>query len=106
MAERVGQGRQRCTLGQPCQLPSTATPLRHTRETPRSATEAALAGGAGSRTRVSAPLRAPRPPGAYTSLAGVERAVRSVKTVALSGRPMGPRVAERGRAQVCLWRRA
>jgi hypothetical protein len=40
--------------------------------------------------------------GAYKSLAGVERAFRSLKTVDLSVRPIGHRLAERVRAHVFL----
>jgi hypothetical protein len=40
--------------------------------------------------------------GAYKSLAGVERALRSLQPVDLDVRPLGHRLAERGRAQVFL----
>ena len=48
------------------------------------------------------PLTPARTVGAYTSLAAVERALRSLKTGDRSVRPLGPRLAERGRAHVFL----
>ena len=95
----MGQGRNRFKLGKHFQLMITDTHLRDTRDTQSIATDAALDGGYVLRTSVSDALLSPASTvGAYKSLAGVERACRSLKTVDLSVRPIGHRLAERVRA--------
>lgn len=103
IAWRVGQVRNRFKMGQHCQSESTDTPWQYTRETQGSAAEAALDGVDVVRTRVSSDTLSPaRTVSADKSLAGVERAFRSLKTVALDVRPLGHRLAERVRAHVFL----
>jgi hypothetical protein len=98
MTGRVEPGRQRCQRGPHCQVAITDTPLRYTREPRRRAADAALAGVSVVRTRVSGePLSPERPVGTSQRLAAVERALRSLKTVALYVRPIGQRLAERVR---------
>jgi hypothetical protein len=106
IALRVGRVRNRFKLGKHCQIEITDMQLRYTRETQSIAAEAALNGVYVGRTRVSSDVLSPaRTVSAYKSLAGVERAFRSLKTVDLYVRPMGHRLAERVRAQVflCMW---
>jgi hypothetical protein len=70
---------------------------------PRLTAAAALAGVYVLRTSVSGDLLSTaRTVGADKSLAAVERALRSLQTVDLYVRPIGHRLAERVRAQVCL----
>jgi hypothetical protein len=103
IALRVGQVRNRFKMGKHFQITITDTHLRYTRDTQSIATEAALDGVYVIRTSVSAALRsAVSTVGAYKSLAGVERAFRSLKTVDLYVRPIGHRLAERVRAHVFL----
>ena len=75
---------------------------RSARDTQRITAAAALDGVEGLRRRVAGDARATaRTVRADQRLAGVERALRRLKTVGLSVRPLGPRWAERGRAHVC-----
>jgi len=103
IALRVGQVRNRFKMGKHFQIAITDTQLRYTRDTQSIATEAALDGVYVVRTSVSDALLSPASTvGAYKSLAGVERAFRSLKTVDLYVRPIGHRLAERVRAHVFL----
>ena len=103
IASRVGQVRNRFKMGKHFQIMITDTQLRYTRDTQSIATEAALDGVYVIRTSVSDALLSPASTvGAYKSLAGVERAFRSLKTVDLYVRPIGHRLAERVRAHVFL----
>jgi hypothetical protein len=103
IALRVGQVRNRFKMGKHFQIASTDTQLRYTRDTQSIATEAALDGVYVIRTSVSDAMLAPASTvGAYKSLAGVEQAFRSLKTVDLYVRPIGHRLAERVRAHVFL----
>ena len=103
IASRVGQVRNRFKMGKHFQIMITDTQLRYTRDTQSIATEAALDGVYVIRTSVSDALLSPASTvGAYKSLAGVERAFRSLKTVDLYVRPIGHRLAARVRAHVFL----
>jgi hypothetical protein len=103
IALRVEKVRNRFKMGKHFQIAITDTQLRYTRDTPRIAAEAALDGVYVVRTSVSGETLSPeRTVGAYKGLAAVERAFRSLKTVDLSVRPIGHRLAERVRAHVFL----
>jgi len=103
IASRVGQVRNRFKMGKHFQIMITDTQLRYTRDTQSIATEAALDGVYVIRTSVSDALLSPASTvGAYKSLAGVERAFRSLKTVDLYVRPIGHRLAARVWAHVFL----
>jgi hypothetical protein len=103
IASRVAKVRNRFKMGKHFQIAITDTQLRYTRDTQRIAAEAALDGVYVVRTSVSGDLLSPeRTVGAYKSLAAVERAFRSLKTVDLYVRPIGHRLAERVRAHVFL----
>jgi len=103
IALRVGQVRNRFKMGKPFQIEITDTQLQYTRDTQGSAAEAALDGVYVVRPSVSSDTLSPaRTVSAYKSLAGVERAFRSLKTVDLYVRPIGHRLAERVRAHVFL----
>ena len=102
-ALRVGQVRKRCQRGKHFALEIPAEGVQYTRDGQRLAAEAALDGVSVLRTSVPLEtLDTASTVRAYKSLATVERAFRSVKTGDLHGRPIGPRVAERVRAPVCL----
>jgi len=103
IALRVGPVRNRFKMGKHFQIEITDEQLRYTRDTQSIAAEAALDGVYVIRTSVSDALLSPASTvGAYKSLAGVERAFRSLKTVDLYVRPIGHRLAERVRAHVFL----
>jgi DDE family transposase len=103
IALRVEKVRHRFKMGKHFQIAITDTQLRYTRDTQRIAAEAALDGVYVVRTSVSGDILSPeRTVGAYKSLAAVERAFRSLKTVDLYVRPIGHRLAERVRAHVFL----
>lgn len=103
IALRVGQVRNRFKVGKHFHIEITDAQLRYTRDTQRIAAEAALDGVYVVRTSVSGETLSPeRTVGAYKSLAAVERAFRSLKTVDLYVRPIGHRLAERVRAHVFL----
>src|SRR4029453_11082128 len=103
IALRVGKVRNRFKMGKHFQIAITDTPLRFTRDLPRITAEAALDGVYVLRTSVSGDLLSTASTvGAYKSLAAVERAFRSLKTVDLYVRPIGHRLAERVRAHVFL----
>jgi len=103
IALRVGKVRNRFKMGKYFQIESGDTHLRYSRDTQRLTAEAALDGVYVIRTSVSDALLSPASVvGAYKSLAGVERAFRSLKTVDLYVRPIGHRLAERVRAHVFL----
>jgi len=100
---RVEKVRNRFKMGKHFQIAITDTQLRYTRDTQRLAADAALDGVYVVRTSVSGEtLSTERTVGAYKSLAAVERAFRSLKTVDLAVRPIGHRLAERVRAHVFL----
>jgi hypothetical protein len=103
MASRVAKVRQRFKMGQHVQIAITDTQLRYPRDPQRLAADAALDGVYVVRTSVSGDILSPaRTVGAYKSLAAVERAFRSLKTVDLYVRPIGHRLAARVRAPVFL----
>jgi DDE family transposase len=103
MASRVAKVRNRFKMGKHFQIAITDTQLRYTRDSQRIAADAALDGVYVVRTSVSGETLSPeRTVGAYKSLAAVERAFRSLKTVDLYVRPIGHRLAERVRAHVFL----
>src|SRR4029450_13449675 len=103
IALRVGKVRNRFKMGTHFQIAITDTQLRLTRDMPRSTAEAALDGVYVLRTSVAGDLLSTASTvGASKSLAAVERAFRSLKTVDLSVRPIGHRLAERVRAHVFL----
>src|SRR5919198_2838337 len=103
IAVRVEKVRNRFKLGKHFQIAITDTQLRYTRDTQRIAADAALDGVYVVRTSVSGETLSPaRTVGAYKSLAAVERAFRSLKTVDLYVRPIGHRLTERVRAHVFL----
>jgi len=103
IALRVGRVRNRFKMGKHFQIEITDTQLRYSRDTQRIAAEAALDGVYVVRTSVSSDTLSPASTvGAYKSLAGVERAFRSLKTVDLYVRPIGHRLAARVRAHVFL----
>jgi transposase len=100
---RVEKVRHRFKMGKHFQLAITETQLGYTRDTQRLAADAALDGVSVVRTRVSGETLSPEyTVGASKSLAAVERALRSLKTVDLSVRPIGHRLTERVRAHVFL----
>ena len=99
LAWRVGKARHRFKRGKHFQSESTNAHLRYARDTQRITAEAALDGVYVLRTRVSGDALATKSTvRAYKSLAGVERAFRSLKTVDLYVRPSGHRLAERVRS--------
>lgn len=101
MALRVGKVLQRCKVGKHFPLEIADPGGHYQRDHQSIAAEAALDGLYVLRTRVpAAALDAAHTVRAYKSLATVERAFRSLKTVALSGRPSG---AGRMCCSVC-WR--
>jgi Transposase DDE domain len=103
IALRVEKVRNRFKMGKHVQIAITDTQLRYTRDTQRIAADAALDGVYVVRTSVSGDTLSPeRTVGAYKSLAAVERAFRSLKTVDLYVRPIGHRLTERVRAHVFL----
>ena len=103
IALRVGKVRNRFKMGKYFQIAITDTQLQYTRDTPHLTAEAALDGVYVVRTSVSGDLLSTASTvGAYKRLAAVERAFRSLKTVDLYVRPIGPRLAERVRAHVFL----
>jgi DDE family transposase len=103
IALRVGKVRNRFRMGKYFQIEIGDTHLQYSRDTQRITSEAALDGVYVIRTSVSDALLSPASAvGAYKSLAGVERAFRSLKTVDLYVRPIGHRLAERVRAHVLL----
>jgi len=103
IALRVGKVRNRFKMGKHFQLEITDEQLRYTRDTQRIAAEAVLDGVYVLRTSVAGDtLPTESTVRAYKSLAAVERAFRSLKTVDLSVRPIGHRLAERVRAHVFL----
>jgi transposase len=103
IALRVGKVRNRFKMGKHFQIEITDEQLRYTRDTQRIATEAALDGVYVLRTSVARDTFPPESTvRAYKSLAAVERAFRSLKTVDLYVRPIGHRLAERVRAHVFL----
>ena len=103
IAVRVAKVRNRFKMGKHFQIAITDTQLRYTRDTQRLAADAALDGVYVVRTSVSGETLSPeRTVGAYKSLAAVERAFRSLKTVDLYVRPIGHRLTERVRAHVFL----
>jgi Transposase DDE domain len=103
IALRVEKVRNRFKMGKHFQIVITDTQLRYTRDTQRLAADAALDGVYVVRTSVSGETLSPeRTVGAYKSLAAVERAFRSLKTVDLYVRPIGHRLTERVRAHVFL----
>ena len=103
IALRVGKVRNRFKMGKHFQTEITDAHLRYARDTQRITAEAALDGVYVLRTSVSGDtLTTESTVRAYKSLAGVERAFRSLKTVDLYVRPIGHRLAERVRAHVFL----
>jgi hypothetical protein len=103
IALRVGKVRNRFKMGKHFQIEITDAHLRYARDTQRITAEAALDGVYVLRTSVSGDTLATESTvRAYKSLAGVERAFRSLKTVDLYVRPIGHRLAERVRAHVFL----
>src|SRR5262245_31074427 len=103
IALRVGKVRNRFKMGKHFQTEITDAHLRYARDTQRITAEAALDGVYVLRPSVSGDtLTTESTVRAYKSLAGVERAFRSLKTVDLYVRPIGHRLAERVRAHVFL----
>jgi Transposase DDE domain len=103
IALRLGKVRNRFKMGKHFQTEITDAHLRYARDTQRITAEAALDGVYVLRTSVSGDtLTTESTVRAYKSLAGVERAFRSLKTVDLYVRPIGHRLAERVRAHVFL----
>jgi len=103
IALRVGKVRNRFKMGKHFQIEITDTHLRYGRDMQRISAEAALDGVYVLRTSVSSDtLPTETTVHAYKSLAGVERAFRSLKTVDLYSRPIGHRLPERVRAHVFL----
>jgi hypothetical protein len=103
IALRVGKVRNRFKMGKYFQIEIGDAHLRYVRDTQRITAEAALDGVYVLRTSVSDDtLPTETTVHAYKSLAGVERAFRSLKTVDLYVRPIGHRLAERVRAHVFL----
>ena len=103
IALRVGKVRNRFKMGKHFQIEITDAHLRYARDTQRITAEAALDGAYVLRTSVAGDTLATESTvRAYKSLAGVERAFRSLKTVDLYVRPIGHRLAERVRAHVFL----
>jgi len=107
IALRVGKVRNHFKMGKYFQIELDDAHVRYVRDTQRITAEAALDGVYVLRTSVSGDtLPTETTVQAYKSLAGVERAFRSLKTVDLYVRPMGHRLAERVRAHVFLCRLA
>jgi transposase len=103
IALRVGRIINRFHMAKHFQLTITDTALTWTRKTDAIAAEAALDGLYVIRTSLSADqLDAAATVAAYKSLANVERAFRSIKTVDLHVRPVFHYNAERVRAHVFL----
>jgi hypothetical protein len=103
IALRVGKVRNRFKMGKHFQIEITDEQLRYTRDTQSITTEAALDGVYVLRTSVARDtFPTESTVRAYKSLAAVERAFRSLKTVDLYVRPIGHRLAERVRAHVFL----
>jgi hypothetical protein len=104
IALRVGKVLQRFKVGKHCTLEITDTGVHYQRDQQSIAAEAALDGLYVLRPSVPAEaLAAARTVRAYKSLATVERAFRSLKTVDLYVRPIGHRLTERVRAHVLLY---
>ena len=103
IALRVGKVLQRFKVGKHFTLEIADTGVYYQRDHQSIAAEAALDGLYVLRTSVSAEaLDAANTVRAYKSLATVERAFRSLKTVDLYVRPIGHRLTERVRAHVLL----
>jgi hypothetical protein len=103
IALRVGKVRNRFKMGKHFQIEITDEQLRYTRNTQSIAAEAVLDGVYVLRTSVARDtFPTESTVRAYKSLAAVERAFRSLKTVDLYVRPIGHRLAERVRAHVFL----
>lgn len=103
IALRVGKVLNRFKMGKHFCLAITDDALLYTRDTASIMAEAALDGLYVLRTRVPLDLLSTADTvHAYKSLSTVERAFRSLKTVALHVRPIGHRLAERVRAHVLL----
>jgi hypothetical protein len=103
IALRVGQVRNRFKMGKHFQIALTAEGFQYARDVQCIAAEAALDGVYVLRTSVPMDtLNTVHTVQAYKSLATVERAFRSLKTVDLHVRPIGHRLAERVRAHVFL----
>ena len=103
IALRVGKVRNRFKMGKHFGLEITDERFSYARHTQRIAAEAALDGVYVLCTSVAAETLTPGDTvRAYKSLAVVERAFRSLKTVYLHVRPLGHRLAERVRAHVFL----
>ena len=103
IALRVGKVRNRFKMGKHFGLEITDERFSYARHTQRIAAEAALDGVYVLWTSVAAETLTPGDTvRAYKSLAVVERAFRSLKTVDLHVRPIGHRLAERVRAHVFL----
>ena len=103
IALRVGKVRNRFKMGKHFRIEITDEQLRYTRDTQSITREAALDGVYVLRTSMArAPFPTESTVRAYKSLAAVERAFRSLKTVDLYVRPIGHRLAERVRAHVFL----
>jgi hypothetical protein len=104
LALRGGKVLNRFKRGTHVTLERSEAGFHSSRHLQSSAAEAALDGLSGLRTRVPAAALDTASTGrAYKSLATVERACRSLKTVALAVRPLGPRLTARVRAPVLLW---
>jgi Transposase DDE domain len=107
IALRGGKVRHRFKMGKHFGLEITDERFSYARDTQRIAAEAALDGVYVLWTSVAAETLTPGDTvRAYKSLAVVERAFRSLKTVDLPVRPIGHRLAERVRAHVFLCRLA
>jgi DDE family transposase len=103
IALRVGKVLQRFKVGKHFTLEISDTGVHYQRDLQSIAAEAALDGLYVLRTSVpAAALDTIRTVRAYKSLATVERAFRSLKTVDLYVRPIGHRLTERVRAHVLL----
>ena len=103
IALRVGKVLQRFKVGKHFTLELSDTGIHYQRDLQSIAAEAALDGVYVLRTSVSGgTLPAESTVRAYKSLATVERAFRSLKTVDLYVRPIGHRLTERVRAHVFL----
>jgi Transposase DDE domain len=103
IALRVGKVRNRFKMGKHFGFEITDELFSYARDPQSIAAEAALDGVYVLRTSVAAATLTPdNTVRAYKSLAVVERAFRSLKTVDLHVRPIGHRLAERVRAHVFL----
>jgi Transposase DDE domain len=103
IALRVGKVRNRFKMGKHFGCEITDVRFSYARDPQSIAAEAALDGVYVLRTSVAAATLTPDSTvRAYKSLAAVERAFRSLKTVDLHVRPIGHRLAERVRAHVFL----